>query len=208
MIIIRKVSSFQIIFFQFPFINFYILNLIVQENNLTENFQAVPRKKLFLKRRFEKSDLTKALIPYKSLDKDRFGRSLTYSSSSRTQKVENSSKQCDTTDSAIPRFKLSHRGLNFVYLVLILCVVCFGYNAINGGSKKCDLSSVTVNPELLGKKLQHYLYGQPMAATLIMNEIRELEITIEHLSVLILLGGSGTGKTWTTLLVCIITFIT
>jgi len=179
----------------------------VQENNLTENFQAVPRKKLFLKRRLEKSDLTKALIPYKSLDKDRFGRSLTYSSSSKTLKVENSSKQCYTTDSAIPHFKLSHRGLNFVYLFLLLCVVHFGYYAINGGSKKCDLSSVTINPELLGKQLQHYLHGQPMASHLIMNELRELEISTEHLSVLILLGGSGTGKTWTTLLVCIIIFV-
>lgn len=188
----------------------YILYLLV-EHNPTKNFQALPRKKLFLKTRLEKSDLTKALIPYQPLDKARFGKNLVCSSSINTSKVEKSSKQCDLStdskDSAIPCLTLSNRLLNFVFLALLLCVTFFGCNAIIRQSIKCDFSSVAINPEFLEKHLQQNLFGQPIASHLIISELHELEITIENLSILILLGGSGTGKTWTTHLVCIFLFI-
>lgn len=174
----------------------------------TENFQAAPRKKLFLKRRLEKSDLTKALTLYQPLDKARFGRNLAHSSSTNnTPKVEKAQRQSQSTDlkdSAISSFKLLTRRFSFLFLVLLVCVIYFGYNAISEGIKKCELNSLAFNPEVLEKQLQHNLYGQPIASHLILNELREMQITVEHLSILILLGGSGIGKTWTTHLVFIL----
>lgn len=173
------------------------------DHSLVEN---LPRRKLFLKRRVEKSDLSKALIVYQPFDKSRYGRNLAFFSTPSNSEVQNPPQPKEQKTKLKESSSSSPNQLNVIIcLSLVLCLIYFGYDSLSSlfSEKNCQLSSVTINLELLSKQL----YGQPTAIHLIKKELEELEVTIDHLAVFILLGGIGTGKTWTIQLVRIFIFV-
>ena len=91
--------------------------------------------------------------------------------------------------------------MKFVISVATIFVVLLFLAGIPRYPDGCDSASLFINLNRLQTELKHHLYGQPTAIDIILEELEKFQVTVEPLLVYVLLGGSGTGKTWTTQLI-------
>lgn len=118
-----------------------------------------------------------------------------------TQQSEHSDfkgTECISIKCISTSFTLQKHSFLVFLLVAITVILLFSSSIVND---KCEPGSVTIDLKLLQNKLGTLIYGQTIAIKTIFNVLEELEVTVQHLAVFVLLGGTGTGKTWTTYLI-------
>lgn len=185
--------------------NYLKNNYLVNYNGET---MTSSRRKLALKT--QPGDLSKALILYQPFPgKLSFGRNLALSTDPVKEckpDIQQLETQCETKtkkqykqtcDKSDPK-KLSP-GNRFSLGFVVVAVVIFSLiSSIIRDDDICESSnSMTIDLKLLSSELKTNLFGQELAVTTIANVLEEFQVTVEQLTVLVLLGGSGTGKTWT-----------
>lgn len=173
------------------------------------------RKKLELKTQY--GDLSKALIPYRPLGKLTFARNLVVTTDpvkdckpdiqnvkveAKLKKEKQFNETCEKPGHCSKKLSLCF-GNRFTLGISVVAVVIF--SLISPNIRDYDLcessNSTTLNLKFLINELKTNLYGQALAIKTIADVLEEFQVTVEHLTVLVLLGGSGTGKTWTNYLI-------
>ncbi|KAI9560895.1 hypothetical protein GHT06_011849 [Daphnia sinensis] len=177
--------------------------------NLDGGISTPSRRKLVLKTNTP-SDLSKALVLYQPFPGGQcIGRNLVlnantkYKPASHLLKPKNKieSKEKHTKACEKPDPKKSSYGNMFLFGMVLVVTVILSLTRSNENWDLCDTKSMVVDLKLLKHELTTNLYGQLSAAKSILDALEEFQVTVEQMAVLILLGGPGTGKTWTTHLI-------
>ena len=171
------------------------------------------RRKLLLKPSALSSDISKAVVLYQPFQgKPIIGRNLVKKEpileckpqakclntpSGVTQPVP-FNPPCPTVNSS--GHKKFSFGNNFLLVTILIAIVIFSFNS-SKVSDNCEHNSMSVNLKLLEHELTTHLYGQTAAVKTILNMLAEFQVIVDQVTVFVLLGGSGTGKTWTTHLI-------
>ncbi|XP_057373017.1 torsin-2A-like [Daphnia carinata] len=166
------------------------------------------RRKLVLKT--HASDPSKALVLYQPFPGGQcIGKNLALNANTEckpanhflkpTNKIESKEKCKKTCETSDP--KTSSYGNIFLLGVILIVTVILSLTSSYKDWDLCDTKSMEVDLKLLKHELTTNLYGQLPAAKTIIDALEELQVTVEQMAVLVLLGGPGTGKTWTTHLI-------
>lgn len=177
--------------------------------NLNGETSTSSRRKLVLKTNTP-SDLSKALVLYQPFPGGQcVGRNLVLNADTECKparhllkpkiKTESKEKIKKTHEKSDPK-KSSYSNMFLLGMVLAVTVI-LSLTRSNRDRDLCDTKSMVVDLKLLKHELTTNLYGQFSADTSIINALEEFQVTDEQMKVLILLGGPGTGKTWTTHLI-------
>lgn len=171
-----------------------------------ESSFSVSRRKLTLKGSLlPQSDLSKAVILYQPHSKKpNFGRNLAgerfkqqptphYGKQSKQEVPADSTNIQESNDSDVPTKVLSYSLMTALFLATVIIV---SYPT-QTQDEECENMFPDFNLKLLNSEFNSQLYGQPLAANTILTVLQELQVTVQQVAVLILLGGTGTGKTWT-----------
>lgn len=184
-----------------------------------ETIPAVSRRKLLLKNNASvQSDLSKAVILYQPFPgKQVFGRNLVSSTAHfntrHTSKLKTDASPLKIKTEFTSQIKQScqipdcnrptsvSNGVSSLLIIALVIVIVILFFSSSKVYDKCEKNSMSVDLNLLENELNTHLYGQSIAVKTILNILEELQVTVQQLAVFVLLGGTGTGKTWTTHLI-------
>lgn len=153
------------------------------------------RRKLILKRTIAESDLSKAVILYQPPEKFRnFGRNLAKSN----HKQETIKTFSHSDASAEPTTNPRIRNYRFYIYSLILTIIAVSVFFCKVPYESCPTDSMEIDLTFVGNELRKFVYGQNVAINIITETLERMCVTVENISVFLLYGGQGTGKTWTT----------
>lgn len=174
----------------------------------------ISRRKLNIKGSLlPNSDVSKAVVLYKPQHgKHHFGRNLVSSngklnsmSSERKPPIECFSVQhikqevpinVSSTNKESNLYSPS-KAITLILLTALLLTTVIIIISPEQTRDNCENAWSGLNFKLLKTQLDSQLYGQPLAVDTIVGVLEEFQVTVEQVAVLVLLGGTGTGKTWT-----------
>lgn len=156
------------------------------------------------------SDLSKALILYQPFPGRQYiGRNLV--SNTESERKPASKKTIPKVKTEYEKkIKMTHKkpdektfnyGKIFLLGIVLVLIVILSITMSSKDWDLCETTFVAMDLKSLKHTLNTSLHGQLLAVKTIVDVLEEFQVTVEYLAVLVLLGGSGTGKTWTTHLI-------
>lgn len=198
------------------------------EHSLIDSHLApVNKKKLLLKQSVTEYDLSRAVIVYSPHQRPLHARNL----ASPLRKSETFASFRETIPEPAPEFtpgctddhsddepscdplpcsrnledsKTTTVSYTYIFMILSIgAVILCTWDFKSMEMLSCDESFKLAEPDVsaVHSELKKALFGQPAATVMLVDSLKDLKLTVNQMAILMLMGGTGTGKTWTTQLI-------